>query len=129
MRKMKIHFKSYERVLGDSDFVKEVLDSASETMERKYRLKTEGYTFERIARIVGEIFDIPHLSVIVSGKQPHRVKARSVLICWAVQELGMSATAVGLKLGMSQSAASRSAQRGRNIVEELGLNLEKSRNA
>ena len=36
---------------------------------------------------------------------------------------------LGLKVGMSQSAASRSAQRGRNIVEELGLNPEKSRNA
>jgi len=120
LRKMKIHFKSDERVLGDSDFVKEVLGSASEAMKRKYRLKTDGYTFERIARIVGKIFDIPHIDMIVLGKQPHRVKARSVLICWAVQELGMSATAVGLKLGMSQSAASRAAQRGRNIVEELG---------
>ena len=129
LRKMKIHFKSDERVLGDSDFVKEVLGSASEAMERKYRLKAEGYTFERIARIVGEIFDTPHIDVIVPGKQPHRVKARSVLICWAVQELGMSATAVGLKLGMSQSAASRAAQRGRNIVEKLGLNPEKNRNA
>ena len=41
LRKMKIHFKSDERVLGDSDFVKEVLGSASEAMERKYRLKVE----------------------------------------------------------------------------------------
>ena len=40
--------------------------------------------------------------------------------CWAFQDLGMSATAVGLKLGMSQSAASRPAQLGRNIVEKLG---------
>ncbi|RPJ13265.1 MAG: transposase [Desulfobacteraceae bacterium] len=129
LRKMKIHFKSDERVLGDSDFVKEILGSASEAMERKYRLKAEGYTFERIAGIVGEIFDIPHIDLIMLGKQPLRVKARSVLICWAVQELGMSATAVGLKLGMSQSAVSRAAQRGRNIVEELELNPEKSRNA
>ncbi len=32
LRKMKIHFKSDERVLGGSDFVKEVLGSASEAM-------------------------------------------------------------------------------------------------
>jgi len=98
-------------------------------MERKYHLRAEGYTFERIAGIVEEIFDIPHLDLIGSGKQPYRVKARSVLICWAVQELGMSATAVGIMLGMSQSAASRAAQRGWNIVEELGLDPEKDRNA
>jgi len=41
----------------------------------------------------------------------------------------MSATAVGLKLGMSQSEARRAAQRGQKIVEEFGLNPEKSRNA
>jgi len=129
LRKMKIHFKSDERVLGDSDFVKEVLGSASEAMERKYRLKSEGYTFERIAGIVGEIFDIPHIDVIAPGKQPHRVKARSVLIFWAVQELGMSATAVGMKLGMSQSAVSRAAERGRAVAEESGLDPEKYTNA
>ena len=109
--------------------MEEVLGSASEAMERKYCLKTEGYTFDRLVKIVGEIFDIPHMDVILPGKQPHHVKVRSVLICWAVQDLGMSATAVGLKLGMSQSAVSRAAQRGRNIVEELGLSPEKGRNA
>ena len=124
-----LHFKSDERVLGDSDFVQEVLGSASEAMERKYRLKAEGYTFDRIARIIEEIFDIPQRDLMMPGKQPYRVKARSVLICWAVQDLGMPATEVGMRLGMSQSAVSRAAQRGRNIVEELGLSPEKHRNA
>jgi len=36
----------------------------------------------------------------------------------------MSVFDVGLKLGLSQSAASRSVQRGRGIAEESGLNLE-----
>jgi len=126
---MKIHFKSDERVLGDSDFVQEVLSSASEALERKYRLKTEGYTFERLTRIVGKIFDIPQRDLMVPGKQPNRVKARSVLICWAVQDLGMPATEVGMRLGMSQSSASRAAQRGRTIVEGMDLIPEKHRNA
>jgi len=34
----------------------------------------------------------------------------------------MSVTDVGLKLGLSQSAASRAVQRGRGIAEESGLN-------
>jgi hypothetical protein len=129
LRKMKIHFKSDERVLGDSNFVKEVLGSAFETMERKYRLRAEGYTFDRIVRVIEEIFDIPQRDLMSPGKQPYRVKARSVLICWAVQELGMLTTEVGIRLGMSQSAVSRAAQRGRTIVEELGLSPEKHRNA
>jgi putative transposase len=129
LRRMKIHFKSDERVLGDSDFVEKVLHSASEAMERKYRLKAEGYTFENVAKRVGEIFEMSNRDLMAPGKQPHRVKARSVLTYWAVHELGMSVTDVGLKLGLSQSAASRAVQRGRYIAEASGLNLEISRNA
>lgn len=129
LRKMKVHFKSDERVLGDSDFVEEVLGLASEAMEQKYRLRAEGYTFEKIAGKVGELFDIKINDLRGPGKQPHRVRARSVLIFWAVQELGMTATEVGLKLRMSQSSVSRAAQRGRSIAEELKLSLENDGNA
>jgi chromosomal replication initiation ATPase DnaA len=93
-------------------------------MERRYRLKAEGYTFKSVAERVGEIFDMPNSDVIAPDKQPHRVKARSILAYWAVHELGMSVTDVGLKLGLSQSAASRAVQRGRDIAEESGLNLD-----
>jgi predicted transcriptional regulator len=41
----------------------------------------------------------------------------------------MSVTEVGLKLGLSQSAASRAVQRGRGIVESSRLNLEIMQNA
>ena len=54
MRREKVHFKSDERILGDSDFVETVLDFASEAMERKYRLKADGYTFERVGKRVAE---------------------------------------------------------------------------
>jgi len=67
--------------------------------------------------------------MIAPGKQPHCVKARSVLAYWAVHELGMSVTDVGLKLGLSQSATSRAVQRGRGIAEAYGLNLEIVKNA
>ena len=129
LRREKVHFKSDERILGDSDFVETVLDFASEEMERKYRLKADGYTFERVGKRVAELFDMSHSDVTTPGKQPRRVQARSVLSFRAVHELGMSATAVGLKLGLSQSATSRAVQRGRVITRELGLNPNRFRNA
>ncbi len=129
LRGMKTLLKSDERILGDSDFVEAVLGSAAEEMARKYRLRSNGYTFEKILDRVASIFDIPVTDLLAPGKQPGRVKARSVLVYWAVEALGMPATEAGLKLGLSQSAASRAAQRGRNIVEELGLDPEINRNA
>jgi hypothetical protein len=129
LRGMKIHFKSDERILGDSDFVETVLNFASEAMERRYRLKASGYSFKSVAERVGEIFDMPNRDVMAPGKQPDRVKARSVLAYWAVHELGMSVTEVGMKLGLSQSATSRAVQRGRGITEDSRLNPEIARNA
>jgi hypothetical protein len=35
LRRANIHFKSDERVLGDSDFVERVLRAADEALERK----------------------------------------------------------------------------------------------
>ena len=50
------------------------------------------------------------------GKQPDRVRARSVLAYWAVRDLGFSATEVGKYLGLSKSAVSRAVTRGQKLV-------------
>jgi len=47
LRRMNVHLKSDERILGDSDFVERVL-GATEKMERRYRLEAMGYDFDTI---------------------------------------------------------------------------------
>jgi putative transposase len=44
--------KSDQRILGDSDFVSEVLSEREEQFSRKYRLKNLGYDFETVAERV-----------------------------------------------------------------------------
>jgi putative transposase len=54
LRREGVHFKSDERLLGDSDFVDSVLKAADEKLDRKYRLQAEGYGFEDVvARVCG----------------------------------------------------------------------------
>lgn len=53
------------------------------------------------------------------------VKTRSAISWIGVRELDVSACRWA-EVGMNQSAAGRAAQRGRMIVEELGLTPEKS---
>jgi len=79
LRRMKFHYKSDERVLGDRDLVERALHTASEAMERRYGLKGQGYTFKSVAEEVCDIFDMHNRDVMAPGKQPHRAKARSVL--------------------------------------------------
>jgi DNA-binding transcriptional ArsR family regulator len=120
-RRMGVHFKSDERILGDSDFVDSVLKVAGEKLERKYRLQAEGYHFEDVVSRVCEVFGLTRREVISWSKQRKRAVARSVLAYWSVKELGMTACAVAEKLGLSPSAASRCVQRGERIVAGDGL--------
>ena len=120
---MQIHVKGDERILGDSDFVEKVLSQASEQMERRYQLKAEGWTLSKITERVATIFDIEKAQVVVAGKQPDRVRARSVLAYWAIRDLGLTATEVGEYLGLSKSAVSRAATRGQKLIFDRSLSL------
>ena len=118
LRRMKVHFKSDERIQGDSDFVEKVLCDATEEMERKHRLEAMGYDFDTVVKLVSEIYKIESREILSPGKQPERVMARSVLAYWAVRELGISGTEVGKKLSLSQSAVSRAVKKGERLVSE-----------
>ena len=48
MRKAKMFQKSDERILGDGDFVEQVLSATQEQMERKYTLMAQGYDLDKI---------------------------------------------------------------------------------
>lgn len=62
--------------------------------------------------------------VLAGGKQQNRVHARSVTAYWAIRYLGLTATTVGRALGLSKSAVSRAAERGRRLVAEQSLTLK-----
>ncbi len=121
---MKIHIKGDNRILGDSDFVEKVLSQESEQMERRYRLKAEGWALTKITERVAEIVGIEKDQMVVAGKQPDRVRARSVLAYWAIRDLGLTATEVGKYLGLSKSAVSRAATRGQKLIVDQFLSLK-----
>jgi hypothetical protein len=65
-------------ILGDSDFVEPVLQTANEAMERKYRLKAAGYDFDMLVGRVADLFQLKSAESLLPTKQRHRVKARSL---------------------------------------------------
>lgn len=118
-----IHLKSDERILGDSDFVEEVLKKAKEQLDRQYRLKATGFNLDQVARRVAELIGVEYEDVWGKGKHPQTVKARSLLCYWSVRELGISATKLARRIGISQPAISQSVKRGEAIAKENGLKL------
>jgi len=123
LRKVGIRVKGDERILGDSDFVENVLKSAEEELEQKYDLKARGYDFDRVAQRVAEVMEIETEQVTAFGKSPQTVKARSLLCFWAHRKLGMTTIEIGRRLNISQSAVSRSSMRGQQIERENRFEL------
>ncbi|MFZ2039520.1 MAG: transposase, partial [Desulfobacterales bacterium] len=123
-RKMNVHVKGDERILGDTGFVTSVLSRASEQMNERCQLRAAGWTLHGVIERAGRIFGVDRDQIRSAGKQPKRVQARSVAAYWAIRYLGLTATAVGQDLGLSKSAVSRAAERGRCLAKEMSLVIE-----
>lgn len=124
MSRARIHLKGDERILGESEFVIKVLAGQKERFERRYWLKARGYDITHVVQKVAEIFGLEPDTIWKPGKQPLRVKARSLVCYWSVRELGLRGTSVGKLLGLSQPAVSRSVARGEKLCEKMNLHLD-----
>ena len=123
IRKTGIYIKGDERILGDSDFVQQSLEQANERLERKYRIHTKGYDFEKIAQRVSDVLAIPIEQVLASGKNRQTVKARSLLCFWAVRECGMPLVVLAKRFRISSTSVGNSVKRGERIAAEKNLRL------
>jgi len=123
LRKSKVHIKGDERILGDSDFVLDVLKGQDEHLERRYRLQSLGFDLEMVIKRVSSLFSMSRCEIINPSRQAHRVKARSIVCYWAIQELGLKGTEVGTILSLSQPAVCRAVGRGEKLASEMQISL------
>jgi hypothetical protein len=124
-RKNRDHQKGDERILGDGEFVTEVLAAQREKLERRYQLKAQGIDLasliERVAAAAG--MDVEQIRQ--PGKQPERVRARSAVCYWAVSELGATTVALSKELGICQPAVSKAVARGKLLAAKFGIKIER----
>ena len=123
MRRAKIFEKADERILGDGDFVKKVLEAAEEKMKRRDAVQANGVSLESLAERVAEIFDIQSSEFWIPGKHRWRVRAKSVLCYWANRELEVSMSTLSRRMNVSVMAISNAVQRGEKIVKEFDLSF------
>lgn len=117
------HGKSDERILGESDFVAQILSEAEEAFERKYKLKSLGYDLNRLAARVAEIYNLEIREIFLKGKQRKRVKGRSLFCYWAVRELGFSLTELAKRFNSSVAGIGYSVGRGEMIALDNNYRL------
>jgi putative transposase len=117
------HITSDVRILGESDFVTDILSRADEQLEHTYKVKRLGYDLDRIAERVAEIYAIEAYDIFLKGKQQKKVKARSLFCFWAVRELGISLTELAKRLRISVPGVGYSVERGETIARESDYRL------
>ncbi len=115
-----------ERILGDNDFVEGALATAAEQIERRERLRARGRDFAWLLQRVAAAAGLRPADLLTPSKIPIRVEHRSVLCYWAVRDLGLAGTLVGNRLGLTQSAVSRSVARGERLALAMGEAYKKS---
>lgn len=110
--------KGDERILGESDFVMEVLSQANEKFSKEYELKRLGYDLERVEQRVADLYGIDKKELYSKGRQKKKAEARSLLFYWAVRELGISGTFLANRFGMSQSGVVYATNIGEKVAKK-----------
>ena len=123
MRRAKIFQKGDERILGDGDFVEQVLQGAQERLNRKYALAAKGYDFDKAVKQVANVLNMRPSEVLAPGKEKQRVKARSLLCYWAARELGITMAELSRRLKISPPAITLSVRRGEKIAQDGNYTL------
>jgi putative transposase len=60
--------KGDERILGDGDFVMNILSEADERVDRRYELKSLGYELDKVEQRVLEIYQIEREDLYLRGQ-------------------------------------------------------------
>ena len=118
MRKAKVFVKGDERILGDGDFVAQILQTAGEAFEKRTSMMAQEWDIDRVAEHVAKLLDMEVSGVWSFGKYRHIVKARSLLCYWAARELGVTMTSLAKRLKISPAAVTQSVLRGERLVME-----------
>ena len=121
--------KSDERILGEGSFVEDVLRHAEEELARRTSCVQQGINFDVLLRQAAKQCGLEPDDLLRAGKQPERVNGRSLLCFWSVHELGLTASEVGKKVGLTQSAVSRAVQRGEKLAAGREFFLRNNTNA
>ncbi|MBN1832114.1 MAG: transposase, partial [Deltaproteobacteria bacterium] len=109
--------KGDERILGDGDFVVQVLQAAEEKFERYYDIKRLGYDLDAVERKVCDIFEIEKEDIYSGSREKVKSDARGLFCYWAARELGYGLTKLARLLHMTQPGVGYAVRRGEKLAK------------
>lgn len=107
LRRAKDYQRGDERILGDGDFVNEVLKASEEALSKTERLSREGWTWEKLVQRACEINHVAPQDLKRKGRNNAISRSKAMLADAGLHRLGMKQKEIAEKLGISQGALSQ----------------------
>ncbi|MDA8163429.1 MAG: transposase [Desulfobacteraceae bacterium] len=117
------YWRGDERILGDGNFVDEVLLAAEEALTRREAMRRQSWDLRRLVSEVCGLLSIEPEDLPKKGRSNNLSYAKG-LICYLGQSrLGLTGKELASYLKMSRPSVSQAARRGEQFAKENGVNL------
>jgi putative transposase len=123
LRKMKDFWNRDERILGDGNFVSEVLKISEEEMEKSEKLLQAGWTLEKIIEYICLKMNIEAKDLTKKGRNNAISKAKACIFTLSKDILGMNGNEIGKYFNCTKQAVSMNILKGREIIKQDNICL------
>ncbi len=118
LKKQKERWQGDDRILGDGEFVKEVLKQADEKMKKAEKRRREGWTLEKLAIYICRMMKVNLEDLNKKGKSNDLSYAKGMIAYWGCKELGLKGSEIARYLGISNPGVSYLVKIGEFITKE-----------
>ncbi len=113
-----------QRILGDGDFVKQVISSLDDLVKKNLRLSGQRIDINTLAEKVSERYNVSIGELRSGSRRKAVVNARRAMSWIGVRELGYSGADVARYLGVRNSCVTRMISTGkRQDIDDIKLEL------
>jgi putative transposase len=107
-----------ERILGDDTFIDGILTRLNEVRAHTHRLTTQVYELEAAVKKVATWLRLDTEDIFSRSRGRPITQARSLLCYLVTNEIGVSQARLARDMGITQSAVSQAAKRGRELAKK-----------
>ena len=113
-----------QRILGDGDFVKQVISSLDDLVKKNLRLSKQRIDIKALAEKVSEKYNVSLGELRSGGRMRAVVQSRRAMSWIGVRELGYSGADVARYLGVTNSCVTRMISTGKTPdINDINLDL------
>jgi len=123
LKRAKEYWRGDERILGDGDFVNQVLRAAEETLTRREELKRQGWDLKRLVTEVCGMLSVDPEDLQKKGRANSLSYAKGLICYLGHFRLGLTGKELARYFNMSQPSVSQAIQRGEKFAKKNNLKL------